>query len=54
MRVSTIQFSHPLPRFNFPVTIFSDEYADVKAVKLLRRGRLLLQVEYVIHHSHYD
>ena len=27
----------------------SDEFADVKAVKLLRRGRRLQQVEYVLH-----
>ena len=31
------------------INFYSDEFADVKAVKLLRRGRRLQQVEYVLH-----
>ncbi len=44
-------YGHPLPalidlRVLIPV-IYRDEFADVKAVKLLRRGRRLQQVECV-------
>jgi hypothetical protein len=41
MRVRNI----PLVSFTFNHTRFSDEFAEVKAVKLLRRGRRLQQVE---------
>ena len=46
MRVSFyVPFTLDLEIYAQPDLVISDEFADVKAVKLLRRGRRLQQVE---------